>query len=153
MKKYLLIAFFPLLLFCQQKILIPMDLKQTNHLKAYGIAFWVLEKGIDVDWLRGSLQTILLQVCVNARLMPVDALLCDPQAIVVPLGVAFELKRALLRQCCELPFLVFHHSDELCCCKYIGNGVCVVSLIWEKDVWFTNVGKQRVLPVVIRSHR
>ena len=51
MKKYLLIAFFPLLLFCQQKILIPMDLKQTNHLKAYGIAFWVLEKGIDVDWL------------------------------------------------------------------------------------------------------
>lgn len=28
-----------------------MDLKQTNHLKAYGIAFWTLEKNIDVDWL------------------------------------------------------------------------------------------------------
>ncbi len=37
--------------FAQQKILIPMDLKQENHLKAYGIAFWVLEKGMTVDWL------------------------------------------------------------------------------------------------------
>jgi hypothetical protein len=35
----------------QAKILIPMDLAQTNHLKAYGVAFWVLEKGGQVDWL------------------------------------------------------------------------------------------------------
>ncbi len=35
----------------QQKILIYMDLKQTDHLKAYGIAYWALTKGIDVDWL------------------------------------------------------------------------------------------------------
>ncbi len=34
-----------------QKILIPMDLKQTDHLKAYGIAYWTLEKGINVEWL------------------------------------------------------------------------------------------------------
>lgn len=34
-----------------QKILIPMDLKQTDHLKAYGIAYWALKKSIDVDWL------------------------------------------------------------------------------------------------------
>jgi hypothetical protein len=34
-----------------QKILIPMDLKQTDHLKAYGIAFWALTKNIEVDWL------------------------------------------------------------------------------------------------------
>ncbi|MFI5251494.1 MAG: asparagine synthetase B [Bacteroidota bacterium] len=33
------------------KILIPMDLKQTDHLKAYGIAYWALTKNIDVDWL------------------------------------------------------------------------------------------------------
>ena len=33
------------------KLLIPMDLKQTDHLKAYGIAFWNLEKGREVDWL------------------------------------------------------------------------------------------------------
>ncbi len=35
----------------QQKILIFMDLQQTDHLKAYGIAYWVLTKGMDVDWL------------------------------------------------------------------------------------------------------
>ncbi len=34
-----------------QKVLIPMDLKQTDHLKAYGIAFWALQKNIEVDWL------------------------------------------------------------------------------------------------------
>ncbi len=34
-----------------QKILIPMDLKQTDHLKAYGIAYWALTKNILVDWL------------------------------------------------------------------------------------------------------
>jgi hypothetical protein len=34
-----------------QKILIPMDLTQTDHLKAYGIAYWALTKGIEVDWL------------------------------------------------------------------------------------------------------
>lgn len=34
-----------------QKILIPMDLKQTDHLKAYGVAYWALTKNITVDWL------------------------------------------------------------------------------------------------------
>ena len=28
-----------------------MDLKQTNHLKAYGIAYWALMRGMNVDWL------------------------------------------------------------------------------------------------------
>lgn len=37
--------------FAGQKILIPMDLAQTNHLKAYGITYWVLTKGQKVDWL------------------------------------------------------------------------------------------------------
>lgn len=32
-------------------ILIPMDESQKNHLKAYGLAFFVLQKGIYVDWL------------------------------------------------------------------------------------------------------
>jgi len=35
----------------QGKILIPMDLTQTDHLKAYGIAFWMLQKNGEVDWL------------------------------------------------------------------------------------------------------
>jgi len=34
-----------------QDILVPMDSRQTDHLKAYGVAFWVLERGQDVDWL------------------------------------------------------------------------------------------------------
>jgi hypothetical protein len=34
-----------------QKILIFMDLQQTDHLKAYGIAYWALENGINVEWL------------------------------------------------------------------------------------------------------
>ncbi len=33
------------------KILIQMDESQANHLKAYGIAFWSLEKDVDVQWL------------------------------------------------------------------------------------------------------
>jgi len=34
------------------KILIPMDTdKQTNHLKAYGVVYWVLTFEMEVDWL------------------------------------------------------------------------------------------------------
>lgn len=32
-------------------ILIPMDETQKDHLKAYGIAFWVLQKEVEVSWL------------------------------------------------------------------------------------------------------
>jgi hypothetical protein len=32
-------------------ILIPMDEKQSNHLKAYGIVYWTLEQGVEVKWL------------------------------------------------------------------------------------------------------
>jgi hypothetical protein len=35
----------------QQKILIFMDLQQTDHLKAYGIAYWALARGMEIDWL------------------------------------------------------------------------------------------------------
>jgi hypothetical protein len=34
-----------------QQILVPMDLSQSNHLKAYGLAFFALTKGHTVDWL------------------------------------------------------------------------------------------------------
>jgi hypothetical protein len=33
------------------RILIPMDNSQSEHLKAYGIAYWILENQIEVDWL------------------------------------------------------------------------------------------------------
>ncbi len=35
----------------QDKLLINMDLDQTDHLKAYGVTFWALKKGMAVDWL------------------------------------------------------------------------------------------------------
>ncbi len=45
-----------LLLFISLKIfasgiLVPMDEKQSNHLKAYGATYWVLENGLSCDWL------------------------------------------------------------------------------------------------------
>ena len=33
------------------KLIIPMDATQKNHLKAYGIAYWVLEQQEEVEWL------------------------------------------------------------------------------------------------------
>ena len=32
-------------------ILIPMDHSQKNHLKAYGIAYWTLQRNIEISWL------------------------------------------------------------------------------------------------------
>jgi len=32
-------------------LLIPMDKTQSNHLKSYGLAFWVLQQGVEIDWL------------------------------------------------------------------------------------------------------
>lgn len=33
------------------KLLVPMDLGQANHLKAYGLAYWALQHNIEVEWL------------------------------------------------------------------------------------------------------
>jgi hypothetical protein len=33
------------------QIVIPMDGTQKDHLKAYGIAYWALQNGQEVDWL------------------------------------------------------------------------------------------------------
>ncbi len=38
-------------LFPQAKILIYMDLKQTDHLRAYGITYNALTEGVKADWL------------------------------------------------------------------------------------------------------
>ncbi len=45
------IAFFLSLSGFANSILIPMDQKQTNHLKAYGVAYWILKGDMEVDWL------------------------------------------------------------------------------------------------------
>lgn len=53
MKRILSIALFLLAATTMQgsKILIPMDDDQSNHLKAYGIAYWILQNEIEVEWL------------------------------------------------------------------------------------------------------
>jgi hypothetical protein len=50
-KTFLLLFLFQNLIFGQSKIFIPMDLTQTDHLKAYGITFNALQKGLKADWL------------------------------------------------------------------------------------------------------
>ncbi|WP_207430788.1 asparagine synthetase B [Sabulibacter ruber] len=32
-------------------LLLPMDQNQKNHLKAYGVAYWALQRQVEVDWL------------------------------------------------------------------------------------------------------
>lgn len=54
MKKWIgCMVFFCVLAFQARssQILIPMDNTQTNHLKSYGIAFWMLENDVVIDWL------------------------------------------------------------------------------------------------------
>jgi hypothetical protein len=34
-----------------QDVLIPMDPGQADHLKAYGVTYWALQRGTEVDWL------------------------------------------------------------------------------------------------------
>lgn len=54
MKKIPIIITFLLLPFLGKstQILIPMDTEsQENHLKAYGLVYWVLEQEVSVDWL------------------------------------------------------------------------------------------------------
>ena len=47
--------FLLLLIFSSQlkatKLLVPMDESQTNHLKAYGLAYWTLENEVTIEWL------------------------------------------------------------------------------------------------------
>jgi len=53
MKKYFVIILLLLSFFQAQSayLLIPMDNTQKNHLKSYGIAFWILENEIEISWL------------------------------------------------------------------------------------------------------
>lgn len=53
MKKFLivLVLFLSSTVSWGSQILIPMDDTQTNHLRAYGLAFYILENEIVIDWL------------------------------------------------------------------------------------------------------
>lgn len=76
-----------------ERILIPMDLAQKDHLKAYGIAYWVLNQEINVEWLlnfRGGSFMIehypsILKECrvrgVTAEVLSDDAVLANYREI------------------------------------------------------------------------
>jgi hypothetical protein len=53
MKKLILLALLTSFVITGRSayLLIPMDDTQQNHLKAYGIAFWILQQEVEVDWL------------------------------------------------------------------------------------------------------
>ena len=51
MKRFVLIVLLSFSFLSGNKILIPMDLAQKDHLKAYGIAYWILTQDINVEWL------------------------------------------------------------------------------------------------------
>ena len=60
--KHLLILFIFIFSFNSAKatqLLIPMDDSQTNHLKAYGVAFWMLEHDVVIEWLLNYSRIIL----------------------------------------------------------------------------------------------
>ena len=48
---FILVCIFSQRVQSQDKIFIPMDLSQSDHLKSYGITFRALEKGYKADWL------------------------------------------------------------------------------------------------------
>lgn len=47
----LFLLFLPFSSIKATQLLVPMDESQTNHLKAYGIAYWTLENGVLIEWL------------------------------------------------------------------------------------------------------
>ena len=51
MKNILIILILAIILSASAEILIPMDLTQSNHLKAYGVAFSALKMQMTVKWL------------------------------------------------------------------------------------------------------
>jgi hypothetical protein len=79
----------------QGKLLIPMDLRQTDHLKAYGIAYWALTKGMEIDWLlnyRGGSFMLdgLEMVATECRVRGVT---CEPVGAADAAGIYADVQR------------------------------------------------------------
>ena len=98
--KYLLafLLFLLPLLGKSASILLPMDEIQKDHLKSYGIAFWILKRGQTVDWLlnyRGgsfmanyskdlenecNIRGVSYEVVPDAKVAQINAEIADPSA-------------------------------------------------------------------------
>jgi hypothetical protein len=80
------------------KILIPMDMSQKDHLKAYGIAYWLLTEDVEVSWLLNykggsfmfthlsqiekecKLRGVTFQVIADAQSTSILSEIADPKA-------------------------------------------------------------------------
>jgi hypothetical protein len=76
------------------KLLIPMDLSQTDHLKAYGVAFDALKRGLKVEWLlnyRGGsfMMDLTSEIDNQCRLKGVTA-----ESVGDPGGIYSEIQQA-----------------------------------------------------------
>ena len=75
----IILSFLMMLSAYSQKVLIPMDLAQSDHLKAYGLTYWALTKNVYTEWL------------LNYR---GGSFICDPEPFLIAecriRGVSFE---------------------------------------------------------------
>ena len=74
-------------------LFIPMDLTQANHLKAYGIAFYSIERGIDVSWLlnyRGGSFMMIYDSRIEDECL-IRGVSCDVIADVQMQGILHEI--------------------------------------------------------------
>ncbi len=81
--------------FCD-KLLIPMDLTQTDHLKAYGVAFHVLQAGGTVEWLlnyRGGSFLADYQVGIER-----ECALAGVRWEVIPAGAVLDIYQTIQAQ-------------------------------------------------------
>jgi hypothetical protein len=85
------------------KVLVFMDLAQTDHLKAYGLAYWCLQQGFDVEWLlnyRGG------SFLVDATdLVARKAMLMGVAFDVIPPGVVGEVYSTIENENMEIVLL------------------------------------------------
>lgn len=82
-----------LILAISGKLLIPMDLSQTNHLKAYGIAYHALDRGEKVEWLlnyRGG--SFLLE---DSRKSATECLLAGVKTVEIDIGAEASIRATI----------------------------------------------------------
>jgi hypothetical protein len=100
MKSIVFLLLFGLLSFKTthaSSLLIPMDEKQAEHLKAYGIAYWSLQNGVPIEWLlnyRGgsflcpniptlskecTIRGVIFEVIADAQAQQIYAQIADPE--------------------------------------------------------------------------
>lgn len=95
MKSVQLIVFFVLLSFAgrSSQLLIPMDESQNNHIKAYGIAYWILENDIVIEWLLNYRGGSFL--CPNSKTIEEELIIRGVKYEIIPDGVANSIRNEI----------------------------------------------------------